>query len=185
MKLVSELKRPRWSPYLVGAGIGVLSWVTFALMGKALGTSTSMVQAAGAAEALVAPEHVENNAYFAKHIVSTATKANPVVDWQVALVLMLVVGAFIAHKLGGEKRQPAVPALWEKRFGPSKLKRYAVAFLGGVILLFGARMAGGCTSGHGISGGLQLAVSSYVFLAAMLATGITTAFVMFHQRKAS
>ena len=185
MKLACQLKTPRWSPYVVGAGIGALSWVTFALMGKALGTSTSMVQAAGAAEALVAPEHVENNAYFAKHIVSTADKANPIVDWQVALVLMLVVGAFIAHKLGREKRQPTVPALWEKRFGPSKIKRYTFAFIGGVILLFGARMAGGCTSGHGISGGLQLAVSSYVFLAGMLATGITTAFILFNQRKVS
>lgn len=184
MKCVCQLKKPRWSPYIVGAGIGALSWTTFALMGKALGTSTSMVKVAGAAESLAAQEHVRSNAYFAKYLVSSADKANPAVDWQVALVLMLIAGAWLARRLGKSNRPAAVPALWEKRFGDSRWKRYIGAFIGGVILLFGARMAGGCTSGHGISGGLQLAVSSYVFLGAMLATGIGSAFVIFGKIKA-
>lgn len=58
-------------------------------------------------------------------------------------------------------------------------KRYAAAFFGGVILIYGARMAGGCTSGHGISGGLQLAVSSWIFFIAMFASGVVTAFALF------
>ncbi|NIN68520.1 MAG: hypothetical protein GTO63_28200, partial [Anaerolineae bacterium] len=49
----SLLKRPRWSPYLVGAGIGVLSWATFFFMDKALGVSTTMVRASGVVGALV------------------------------------------------------------------------------------------------------------------------------------
>jgi uncharacterized membrane protein YedE/YeeE len=56
------------------------------------------------------------------------------------------------------------------------------SFLGGVLLLYGARMAGGCTSGHGISGGLQLAVSSYLFMAAMFAAGIATAIPLLRPR---
>ena len=44
--LSNILKEPRWSPYVVGAGIGVLSWVTFAWMAQALGTATSGVHAA-------------------------------------------------------------------------------------------------------------------------------------------
>lgn len=170
---------PRWSPYLVGMAIGILSWITFGLMGKALGTSTTFVNAAGAIEALVAPAHVEANEYLAKHIVSTPEKTRPIVDWQFALVVMLAVGAFVAARLAGSKFREHVPGLWAWRFGGSRYLRYGAAFAGGVIMLFGARLADGCTSGHGISGGLQLAVSSWVFLGAMFAAGIATAFLMY------
>ena len=57
------------------------------------------------------------------------------------------------------------------------------AFVGGIIILYGARLAGGCTSGHGISGTLQLAVSSWVFFISMFATGIVTAALMFRSGK--
>lgn len=172
------LKTPRWSPYAVGVALGLLSWVTFAFMGKALGTSTTAVRAAGAAEALVAPAHVASNAYFVKYL-GTADAPKPVFEWQFALVVMLAVGALIAARLGGERFRETVPALWAQRFGPSPMKRYVAAFAGGAILLFGARLAGGCTSGHGISGGLQLAVSSWTFTAAMFASGIAVALAMY------
>ena len=176
MNVQSILKRNRWSPYVVGAAIGVLSWVTFVAMGKALGTSTTMAKAAGLATAAVVPEHVEANAYYGKYF-------NPpkkmMFDWQFFLVLALPVGAFLASRLSGKGFRERVPKLWETRFGPGRAKRYVAAFLGGAILLFGARLAGGCTSGHGISGGLQLAVSSWTFTFAMFASGIATAFALF------
>jgi uncharacterized membrane protein YedE/YeeE len=178
--MVSLLKRPRWSPYLVGAGLGVLSWVTFFFMGTALGVSTSFVQAAGVIEALVAGEHVRQNAYFAKYLVG-----KPAFEWQAALVVMLAVGAFLAARLAGSTRREYVPSIWAKRFGPSRSKRYLGAFIGGAILLFGARLADGCTSGHGISGGLQLALSSWTFLTFMFASGIATAFSVYGRRSKS
>ncbi|MCK5815768.1 MAG: YeeE/YedE family protein, partial [Flavobacteriaceae bacterium] len=52
---------------------------------------------------------------------------------------------------------------WERFKGNSKPKRIIWSLLGGFILIFGARMAGGCTSGHIISGGMQVAISSMVF----------------------
>jgi uncharacterized membrane protein YedE/YeeE len=172
------LQLPRWSPYAAGAAIGVLSWVTFAVMGKPLGTSTSVVAAAGALEAAVAPEHVAENAYFQK-MLGTAAKPKPLIDWQFALVLMLALGAFAAARLSGLRFRESVPELWRWRFGDSKVKRWLGAFAGGAILLFGARMADGCTSGHGISGGLQLALSSWVFLLAMFASGTATAWLLY------
>jgi uncharacterized membrane protein YedE/YeeE len=165
---------PRWSPYAVGAAIGVLSWVTFAWMGKALGTSTTMVNAAGVLEGVVSPEHVKTNDYLAKHVVGKSA-----FEWQAALVVALFFGALIAARLGRERFKENVPELWKWRFGANPWVRYAGAFAGGAILLFGARMAGGCTSGHSISGGLQLAVSSWVFTGAMFAAGVATAFLMF------
>jgi uncharacterized membrane protein YedE/YeeE len=48
--------------------------------------------------------------------------------------------------------------------------------------MYGARLAGGCTSGHGISGSLQLAVSSWTFFLTMFASGVLTALVLFRSR---
>ena len=140
------LRKERWSPYAVGVGIGVLSWITFYFMDKALGVSTTMVRVAGALEGLVAKTHVELNPYFANYLVG-----KPVFEWQMALVIMLVIGALLAARLARSRFTESVPSLWAWRFGPSRTTRYIVAFLGSVILLFGACLAGGCTSGHGIS----------------------------------
>lgn len=177
--MVAIFRQARWSPYVVGAGIGMLSWATFYFMGKALGTSTTMVHCAAGLEGLVAPDHVKANPYFANAVVSTATKSKPLIEWQFALVVMLAVGALVAAKLGRSMNHESVPKLWAWRFGPSKIKRFVAAFLGGIVLIFGARLADGCTSGHAISGGLQLALSSWTFTVAMFASGIATAFLMY------
>ena len=178
MRLDHPLAAKRWNPYAVGVGIGVLSWITFLTMNKSLGTSSSMVHAAGLVEGLVAPGHVtgaEANPYFLKEI----SAKTPMFDWQVFLVIGVGLGAFLSSRMSRDPVTECVPSLWTWRFGPSKAVRYAAAFGSGVLLLFGARMAGGCTSGHGISGGLQMAVSSWTFFLAMFASGVATAFGLF------
>ena len=172
------LKEPRWSPYLVGALLGILSWITFATMNKALGTSTTMVRAAGGVERLVAPEHAQNTDYIVKYL-GTADSPKPVFEWQFALVIFLAIGAFIAARLSGPIKAESVPELWKQRFGGSVPARMAAAFVGGMILIIGARMAGGCTSGHGLSGGMQLSTSGWIFLGAMFASGVPTAFLLY------
>ena len=72
-----------------------------------------------------------------------------------------------------------MPALWRANFGDSAAKRYAVAFLGGFIVLYGARLAGGCTSGHMMSGMMQTAVSGYLFTGGAFAAAIITARLVF------
>lgn len=52
---------------------------------------------------------------------------------------------------------------WLRFKDSSPLKRILWAFTGGFILILGARMAGGCTSGHILSGDMQLAFSSLIF----------------------
>ncbi|MFW5653868.1 MAG: YeeE/YedE thiosulfate transporter family protein [Planctomycetota bacterium] len=172
------LRRPRWNPYIVGIGLGILSWLTFAIMHNALGTSTTLAKLPGAAIGTVAPDHVQSNAYWGgKYFVPESGKV--MFDWQFFLVLALPIGAWLGMKLGREKFTEHVPALWQQRFGPSRGLRYVAAFFGGAIMLFGARMAGGCTSGHGLSGGLQLALSSWSFFFAMFGAGVLTAFALF------
>jgi uncharacterized membrane protein YedE/YeeE len=171
------LRAGRWSPYVVGVGIGVLSWITFAFMGKALGTSTTMVHASGLVCGVANSDYVQGNTYYASEL--NPAKGKMMFDWQFFLVVGLLLGAFASARLGRSYRVEHVPALWAARFGPSRIVRYLAAFVGGVILIYGARMAGGCTSGHGISGGLQLALSSWTFFVAMFVSGVVTAFALF------
>lgn len=173
-QMMDFFRRPRWSPYVVGTGIGVLSWITFGLMGKALGTSTTMVRWAGLAESTVAAEHVQANSYFAKYLLD-----KPAVDWQMLLVIGLPLGALASAWMSRSYRPESVPELWKARFGGSKWLRYFGAFVGGALLLFGARLAGGCTSGHGISGGLQFSVSGWIFFASFFTSAIVAAFALF------
>lgn len=163
---------PAWSPYLVGALIGVLSWLTFALSAKPIGASTAYARVAGLLGKLFAPRHTESLKYF--------QDTKPKVDWELMFVLGAVGGAFLAAWQGDELTGRWVPEMWEARFGEGTvLLRLVVAFVGGAIMAFGARMAGGCTSGHGISGTLQLSVGSWVAVICFFIGGILVAIPMF------
>jgi uncharacterized membrane protein YedE/YeeE len=161
-----------WSPYLAGAGIGILSWIVFVIVAQPIGMTTAMSQVAGGLAApVVGPETVARNPYWARHPF--------VLDYGTLFLVGTFFGALASSVLSGTFRFETVPTVWGDRFGSSAPTRFAAAFVGGVIAMYGARMAGGCTSGNGISGGLQLALSGWTFLAVMFATGIATAMVMF------
>ncbi len=167
--------RARWNPYLVGIGIGVLSWFAFGLVNQPLGITTSLSAASSVcALPVLGSEGVAQNAYWAK----TPFKWDGGMLFLVGTFLGSLLSALVSRTFRWEK----VPATWSQRFGASTPKRLVAAFVGGVIIMFGARMAGGCTSGHGISGSLQLALSSWTFFLTMFATGILTALVLFPQR---
>ena len=67
-----------------------------------------------------------------------------------------------------------IPPSWRNRFGTSPVRRALAAFTGSFLVLFGARMAGGCTSGHTLSGGVQLALSAWLFTAAVVVSMVFT-----------
>ena len=162
----------QWSPYAVGIGIGVLSWFTWLISQKPIGCSTSFARTAGMIEKLFRGQKVEARPYY--------QEVRPVVDWQWMLVLGMIVGALISSLLSGDFSWQWIPAQWAAVFGTSVPLRLAVALLGGVLLGFGARWAGGCTSGHGISGTMQLAVSSWISAICFFVGGITMAQLLFH-----
>jgi uncharacterized membrane protein YedE/YeeE len=66
----------------------------------------------------------------------------------------------------------------DDRFGDGLALR-VMWFAGGVLMAFGARLAGGCTSGHGISGTLQLNAGSWLTVIAMFVGGIATAMLLY------
>lgn len=163
---------PDWTPYWTGAGIGVLSWAAFVLAGDPLGITTAL---SGLAGLLVAPfggmSAVLRNSYWAID--------PPSLSYGSLLLLGVILGSFASALVYRQFHLESVPAVWRDRFGPSIMKRYAAAFLGGAVEMYGARLAGGCASGHGISGTLQLALSSWIFVVVVALAAIVTARLIF------
>lgn len=153
---------PRWA--LLGALFGLVSIASIALYGP-IGVSGTYPRVVGALLRLVAPDAAARNPYL--------QKVGGAVTPETLLVVGLLIGGFVAARLG---RAPRAPAIESTHDGATPARRrYAEAFAGGFLIIFGARLAGGCTSGHIISGMTQLAASGFLFGAAVFATGIATA----------
>lgn len=170
----TDESKGRWNPYLVGIGIGVLSWLAFAIVNEPIGISTSLASVSSlCAMPVMGGELVAKNAYWAKFPFK----------WNGGMLFLVgtFLGSMLSVLVSGTFRLEKVPAAWAEQFGRSTGKRLLAAFLGGVIIMYGARMAGGCTSGHGISGSLQLALSSWVFFLTMFASGIVAALILFRK----
>src|SRR5262245_27040850 len=161
-----------WSPYAAGFLIGLLQIPAFLVVETALGASSSYVVVGSALAALVDPGILRID-YVARRLAPMASNW-----WQVALVGGIALGALMSARLSGARREPISP-IWARALGSDAPgRRYAVAFAAGFLMLFGARIADGCTSGHGLSGVAQLAVGSTVAVAAMFAGGIATAMLV-------
>lgn len=158
--------------YLIGAGIGVLSWVVFTVVNAPIGITTALSEASGAAAMpIIGAEAVASNPYWAKTI--------PAWDYGTLFLVGTFLGALISALVTKTFKWEVVPSTWSERFGGKVMPRFVAAFIGGVLAMYGARLAGGCTSGHGISGSLQLAVSSWTFFLVMFASGVVTAKLLF------
>jgi hypothetical protein len=124
-----------WNPYLAGALAGVVLVLSVVVAGKYVGASTSFVRSAGMVEKLFSPERVSQLEYF--------LQKTPKIEWQWMFVLGIMLGAFISSATSGSFRLQSVPDMWRGRFGGSVGLRAVTAFIGGAVLLFGARLAGG------------------------------------------
>jgi uncharacterized protein len=81
-------------------------------------------------------------------------------QWEVLLLTGAFISGIVISILRKEFKLTIIHRNWERYKGKSVSKRLIWSFLGGFILIFVARMAGGCKSGHVFSGGMQLSVSS-------------------------
>jgi uncharacterized membrane protein YedE/YeeE len=86
--------------------------------------------------------------------------------WRAAFIAGLIVAGFAWHALVGG-------------FSPRELGLGWVA-LAGVLVGFGTRIGGGCTSGHGVCGLGRLSLRSLVAVIVFMATGMAATFVMRH-----
>ena len=167
-----DYPEPAWSPYIVGALIGVLTMLTLMFSKKPVGASSAYADTAGMIGRTVAPRHIGSLNYFQEN--------KPAINWTFLFLLGTIAGAFIAAWTGGELTGTYLQPLWTERFGTDSFAlRTVVALIGGAVMAYGARLAGGCTSGHGISGTLQLAVGSWIAVICFFVGGIAAAMFMY------
>ena len=133
------VKQP-WNPYLAGGLTGILLVLSVIISGNFLGASTTFARSASVIE-----EAVGIDTSIFEYFTTKNGKYGPssLPNWQLMFVFGIILGGFLASKLSGDYKFQAVPDMWQERFGPNPVKRAVVAFFGGIIALFGARLAGG------------------------------------------
>jgi len=169
---------------VAGIALGLLLTLATFLVSP-LGVSTQFVVTDAIVLHEILPAVAESNTYLSQY----GEKSDWGVGYGWMLVLGMLVGGFVTAKLFGHRQpkadQGSMPPLWSEQFGPSRLKRHSAAFFGGILLLFGARLAGGCTSGHMISGISQLAMGSFLFGITTFAVAILTAKFLYRTQQGS
>jgi hypothetical protein len=171
---VEQKAQPFWNPYLAGIGLGLVLLGAFVVMGRGLGASGAFSSLVSVGMHAVAPEHTSANGFFAEYL-GDGTR-NPLKDWLVFEVIGVIVGGFIsgilAHRVKGSiEKGPRITVG----------KRLLLAFLGGGIMGFGAKLARGCTSGQALTGGALLGVGSWAFMLAVFAGGYAAAYFVRRQ----
>lgn len=131
-----------------------------------------------------------SNAYYDKSEGKLAKAIKNPLNYDFIFVLSIPVGGYLGYLLFRRKKKAEEDdddvescSLEGKKKG--FIGKYALSFIGGFLLLFGARMADGCTSGHMMSGMMQGSISGYVFAISVFATAIPTAIIVKKIKKAN
>ncbi len=154
-----------WNPYWAGVGLGLTLLFAFVMMGRGLGASGALMRFDVWFLKLVAPGHVQANPYFAKYAEHTLS------NWLVFELIGVMIGGFLSGALAGRLKVKTGK-------GPriSDKGRWMLAFVGGALIGFAARLARGCTSGQALTGGATLALGSWAFMFAVFAGAYATAY---------
>ena len=156
-----------------GIGIGLVLIVAVGLV-QPIGVSTQYVVLDGVFLHNVLPDVASRSPYVAR-----TAQGWTLATYEFFFVAGIPLGALLAAMVTARFTTRVVPVEWRKRFGSNSGNRLVWSFVGGFLLLFGARFGGGCTSGHMISWISQLAISSFLFSAALFISGIIIARVLY------
>lgn len=166
--------KPYWNPYIAGIGLGLTLLSAFVIMGRGLGASGAFTSFVSVGVDAVASEHAASNGLFSEYLGNGGR--HPLMDWLVFEILGVVVGGFISGWLSGRIRKEIVR-------GPriSSGGRLLLAFTGGAIMGFAAKLARGCTSGQALTGGALMSVGSWIFMISIFIGAYAGAYFMRRQ----
>lgn len=167
-RLLGRPKQDYIHPYLGGLLLGLVLFAAFFLTGNGLGASGGLNRIVVAVQDQIAPEHVDRTPYLLK---MAGGDLNPLDDWIVPMIVGALLGGFFSGWRGGRLQV-------ETNKGPriTVRTRWLMAFVGGAIMGYGARMARGCTSGLALSGGAVLSLGAWLFMFSVFAGGYALAY---------
>ena len=174
--LVGFIRQENWSPYAAGVLLGLTGILSVVFGRHLLSASGGFAIVTSSILNGILPDVANQFMYF-KFIMP------PGLSWEVLTIIGIALGgtlgALTSHTL---KIRWTEDATWNKVLGPQRWKRFVLAFAGAMIVQFGAGIAGGCTSGLAISGGMTLAPAGFLFMGGMFASGIVTALIVYRRR---
>lgn len=192
--LIAYLRKDLWSPYVAGALLGLVAVASLWIFNRMPGASGSFQNLAAYVGQEVTSEQVtvaegqdpitvgkegleEQYQYFA----FTMPKG---ITWQVWLIMGIFLGGLASSLASGGFKFSKLPhsEQWVSIFGERIWVRWLIVYISGIILQVAAGIAGGCTSGLAISGGVQLAPAAFLFIPAMFTSGIITAALVYRSK---
>ena len=186
--------KKQWGWKLSGVLLGLIFIITISIV-KPIGVSTQFVILDGiiwnqASKNLIVKDdtakkgYASSNAYLNKSGGKYAKNIAQPLNYSFVFVIAMFLGGLLAF-LTTTKTENATrtnaPKVWKDNHGDSNIKRYLFIFVGGILVLFGARLAGGCSSGHMMSGMMQTSISGYLFAMATFVTAIPVAKILYRR----
>ena len=157
---MNKAPQPYWNPYLAGAGLGMVLLAAFVVMGRGIGASGAMTSVVATGVQTISESHAQANAFYMGYLGDGTV--HPLKDWLVFEVIGVLIGGFVSGKLARRAKLKI-----EKGSLISNNQRFMFAFLGGIIMAFGTKLARGCTSGQALTGGAMMNVGSWLFMIAL------------------
>lgn len=178
----------QWNWFASGAALGLIFLITVLLV-KPIGVSTQFVILDGIVWSWFSDDvavkddqaksgYASSNPYLNKSGGKYAKNIKNPINYSFIFVISMIAGGFLASKLETKNDHENKETL--EGLDSTSPKRLLQAFFGGVIVLIGARLAGGCTSGHMMSGMMQTSVSGYLFAFGAFAAAVPIA-LLFHK----
>jgi hypothetical protein len=165
--LLKQLQKDLWMPEIAGIGLGLVYILALWLSNRAPGVSGTIFNlSAVVGRPLTADD--PTNQFF----VSTFPPITEGLGWQTWLVIGIFFGALASVLIAGKFKLTLMPVeQWRDVFGNAVWKRWLIAFVGGVIVQIGSGIAGGCTSGLALAGGVQLSPAAFLFIPGIFLSG--------------
>ncbi len=176
--LYRQLSKDLWSPEIAGVGLGIVYILSLLLAGKLPGASGTVFSIS----AIVGKPLTANdptNTFFSQMFQPITEGLN----WQSYMLIGLFLGALASTLIARKFKWTLVPIeQWKDIFGKSVAKRWIIAFIGGIILQIGAGLAGGCTSGLALAGGVQLSPAAFLFIPGIFISGAIMQLLVYREK---
>ena len=176
------INKETWSPYVAGVMLGLVGLFTVLLAHSLLGASGAFESLAGLVGKKILPG-LFSNVYWGV----VGGRSMPVIRPEITWSVILLVGIFFGGTLAAlSSRTFKVrfndDAQWKRIIGPQPWKRWLIGFVGAIFVEYGSGLAGGCTSGLAISGGMLFVPAAFLFMGGFMVSGVITALIIYRRR---
>jgi uncharacterized membrane protein YedE/YeeE len=160
--ILNDLSPIHWAA--AGAAISAVTLALLFVSSHRLGVSTGFENVCAL---------VVNTPYFRRESLLSSHQ------WRLPLLGGLVAGGAISALLGGGWEPTWDLGRFDTEIGWAAPGKLLWMFAGGLLIGFGTRLAGGCTSGHGIFGLSNLELPSLVSTIGFMAAGVVTTNILY------